>query len=78
MISTMKARATSRVVTLSLEMPKPMLRFTAKAREAVEADVIPEVITMKHTMNVKKWTPNALCVYSAAPAACGYLVTSSK
>ena len=40
--------------------------------------MIPEVITMKHTMNVKKWMPNALCVYSAAPAACGYLVTSSR
>ena len=28
--------------------------------------------------NVRKWMPNALCVYSAAPAACGYLVTSSR
>jgi hypothetical protein len=35
-------------------------------------------MTAKVTRNVRKWTPNALCVYSAAPAARGYLVTNSR
>ena len=50
----------------------------ANARDAVDAEVMPEHITVKQTMKVTKWMPNALCVYSAAPAACGYLVTSSR
>src|SRR5215212_7314594 len=48
-------------------------KFAAKAREAVEADVMPEHITAKAIRKVKKCSPNALCVYSAAPAACGIL-----
>jgi hypothetical protein len=43
----------------------------------VEAEVMPEESTAKVTMKVRKWMPNALCTYSAAPAACGYLVTIS-
>ena len=35
-------------------------------------------LTAKVTMNVRKLMPNALCVYSAAPAARGYLPTSSR
>ena len=58
--------------------PKPSARLAAKALDAVEAEVMPEHITVNATRNVKKWMPNALCVYSAAPAACGYLVTSSR
>jgi hypothetical protein len=53
-------------------------KLAANAREAVEADVMPEHITVKATRKVAKCRPNALCVYSAAPAACGYLVTSSR
>src|SRR5699024_6567659 len=59
--------------TLTISSP-----FAAKARAAVDAEVIPEHITTKHTRKVTKWMPNALWVYSAAPAACGYLVTSSR
>jgi hypothetical protein len=58
--------------------PKTLAAFALKARAAVDADVMPELITAKATRNVRKWMPNALCVYSAAPAACGYLVTSSR
>jgi len=58
--------------------PNPLKKFDAKNRDAVDADVMPEHITMNATKNVAKWMPNALCVYSAAPAACGYLVTNSR
>ena len=37
-------------------------RLAAKAREAVEAEVMPEHITAKATMKVMKWMPNALWV----------------
>jgi hypothetical protein len=59
----MKASATS--VTL---MPSPRSRsnasprFAANARDAVDADAMPEHITVNATMNVRKWMPNALCV----------------
>lgn len=36
--------------------------FALKARAAVDADVIPELITAKATTKVRKWMPNALCV----------------
>ncbi len=52
--------------------------FTANARDAVLAEVMPEHMTVNITMKVMKCTPNALCTYRAAPAACGYLVTSSR
>jgi hypothetical protein len=65
-------------VVFSASSPKPFARLDANAREAVEALVIPEHITVNATMKVRKCTPNALCVYSAAPAAWGYLVTSSR
>ena len=58
--------------------PVKAAKLAAKAREAVEAEVMPEHITVKQIKKVKKWMPNALWVYSAAPAACGYLVTSSR
>jgi hypothetical protein len=41
---------------------KALEKFTAKARDAVEAEVMPEHITAKATMKVMKWMPNALCV----------------
>ena len=53
-------------------------KLAAKAREAVEAEVIPEHMTAKAMRKVTKWMPNARCAYSAAPAAFGYLVTSSR
>ncbi len=75
----MKPSAMKRMrLLLSLSSPKPLAKFEANAREAVEALVMPEHITVKQTMNVTKWMPNALCVYSAAPAARGYFVTSSR
>ena len=54
------------------------MRLWASTLADVEALVMPEQMTAKATRNVTKRTPNALCVYSAAPAACGYLVTSSR
>ena len=38
---------------------------------------MPDDITAKATMKVKNGSPKALCVYRAAPAARGYLDTSS-
>ena len=35
-------------------------RLAAKAREAVDAEVMPEHMTVKQTRKVKKCTPNAL------------------
>jgi hypothetical protein len=49
-------------VALVSSSPKPTARFEAKARDAVEAEVMPEHMTVKQTMNVSRWTPNALCV----------------
>ena len=37
-------------------------QFAAKAFEAVEAEVMPEHITVKATMKVRKCTPKARCV----------------
>jgi hypothetical protein len=44
--------------------PSPMAfdMLAAKAREAVDAEVMPEHITAKATMKVMKWMPKALCV----------------
>ncbi len=42
--------------------PSALDMFAEKAREAVEAEVIPEHITANATMNVTKWMPNALWV----------------
>ena len=39
--------------------PKPSLTKPAKAFDAVEAEVIPEHITVKATRKVRKCTPNA-------------------
>ena len=39
---------------------------------------MPEHTTANVTMKVMKWTPKALWAYNAAPAACGYFVTSSR
>lgn len=61
--SSMKPSAimTTRLL-LSASQPKPLAMFEAKAREAVEADVMPEHMTVKHTMKVRKWMPKALWV----------------
>ena len=42
--------------------PNAFDMLAAKAREAVEAEVMPEHITANATMNVTKWMPNALWV----------------
>ena len=76
--STMNSSATATIPAVPQSNPNPLKKFDAKNRDAVDADVMPEHITMNATRNVTKWMPNALCVYSAAPAACGYLVTSSR
>ena len=39
--------------------PKPSERKPAKAFDAVEAEVMPEHITVKATRKVRKWTPKA-------------------
>src|SRR6185312_9135278 len=56
----------------------PAMKFSPKNLAAVEADVMPELSTANVTKKVRKWIPKALCVYSAAPAACGYFVTNSR
>ena len=50
-------------------MPKPVRpspiafdMLAANARDAVDAEVMPEHITANATMKVMKWTPKALCV----------------
>ena len=68
---------TSRTVGAS-PSPKATETLLANAPDAADEDVIPDDITVKATRNVTKCRPKALCVYSAAPAACGYLVTSSR
>ena len=65
-------------VLFSPSRPNPSARLEANACDAVEAEVMPEHITVNATRKVTKWMPNALCVYSAAPAARGYFVTSSR
>ena len=55
-----------------------MKKLAAKNRDAVAAEVMPAHITTKATMKVMNGLPNAFCAYSAAPAAWGYLVTSSR
>ena len=42
--------------------PKACEMLAAKARDAVEAEVMPEHITAKATMKVTKWMPKARCV----------------
>ena len=60
----MKPRASSirPVPPTSRPRSKPSLRKPAKALLAVDAEVMPEHITVKATRNVTKWMPNALCV----------------
>ena len=41
---------------------KPSLRKPAKALDAVEAEVMPEHMTVNATRKVTKWMPKALCV----------------
>ena len=52
------------IVMPKLEKPRPNAcdMLAEKAREAVEAEVMPEHITAKATMKVTKWMPNALWV----------------
>ncbi len=74
----MKNSASATIPAVPQLMSKPLKKFAANVRDAVEADVMPEHITTKAIRNVTNWMPKALCAYSAAPAACGYLVTSSR
>ena len=48
-----------------------------KTRARVPAAAMVAASRQNVTRNVSGRLPNALCVYSAAPAACGYLVMSS-
>jgi hypothetical protein len=57
----MKPSAISTIPPLPRSRPKPSFRFAANARDAVDAEVMPELITTKVAMNVRKWMPNALC-----------------
>lgn len=59
---TMKSTATKTIPAVPQSSPNPLKKFEAKKRDAVEADVMPEHITMKATRNVAKSMPNALCV----------------
>ena len=74
----MKITAITVMVVVSTSSPKPRAKFEATAEAAVEAEVRPELSTANVTRKVMKWMPKALCVYSAAPEAPGYLVTSSR
>lgn len=76
----MKAMATSTTCLLSLSQPRcsPSARLDANALAAVEAEVIPEAITVKVTRKVRKWMSKARCTNEAAPPARGYLVTISR
>lgn len=76
-MTTRKPSAIHMIPVPDMSHPNPATMLAAKTLEAVDAEVIPELRTAKATRNVTKWIPNALCVYSAAPAAVGYLVTSS-
>jgi hypothetical protein len=61
--SSMNPRAT-RVIAIPPVRPRPKAldMLAANARDAVDAEVMPEHITAKATINVTKWMPNALCV----------------
>jgi hypothetical protein len=56
------AMATRPPLPASSPRPNPSLRKPANAFDAVEADVMPELMTMNAMMKVRKWMPNALCV----------------
>ena len=62
--SVMKPSASKRMPVLpaSKPRPKPSLRKPAKAFDAVEAEVMPEHMTVNATMKVRKCTPKALWV----------------
>ncbi len=57
-----RARPVSAAPPAAKSRPKPVFMKSAKAYDAVEAEVMPEHITVKATMNVRKCTPKALCV----------------
>ena len=59
-------------------VPFPGGDFPVDGVEALEAEVRPEHMTVKHTRNVRKCTPKARWMYSGAPPALGYFVTSSR
>ena len=77
-ITAMKTRPTSVTPKPPRPSPSELEKLAANAREAVDAEVMPEHITAKAMRKVTKWMPKARCAYSAAPAARGYLVTSSR
>ena len=55
----MNASAISDQAVAEIEV-EGFAQIRANAREAVHAEVMPEDITVNATMNVTKWTPNAL------------------
>ncbi len=58
----MKTRAMTMTAVVPASMSKTTARFSAKNFDAVDALVMPELITAKATMKVRKCRPNALCV----------------
>src|SRR5690625_4222860 len=68
----MKASAMKVTPPVPHSRPKPTMKFSPRNFAAVDAEVRPELSTAKVTRNVTMWSPKALWVYSAAPAACGY------
>jgi hypothetical protein len=58
----MKTSATIITAVAPQSKPKTTTRFSAKNFDAVEALVMPELITAKATRKVRKWMPNAFCV----------------
>ena len=57
----MNSSATMTVPTLPQSRSNAVLKFAAKNRDAVDADVMPEHITTNATRNVTNWMPKALC-----------------
>ena len=57
----MNSSATMTIPTLPQSRSNAVLKFAAKNRDAVDADVMPEHITTNATRNVTNWMPKALC-----------------
>ena len=57
------SKKSRRLIRKGLAQPKPAPEPVVPATgSAVEADVMPEHMTVKHTMKVRKWMPKALWV----------------
>jgi hypothetical protein len=58
----MKISAITVILPAESLNPKATAKFAANARDAVEADVMPDDITVNATRNVRKCSPKALWV----------------